>query len=117
VIIEVIFERVRAVIAPELPSRLESTFLWPTTALAHDFRRRFRTRGIVHECHIVDGEPVPRDAALIVSGVDLSARLDDETRRIEHRAVRYWAGDHEIAYPEVLLRGKAIVVEVHQAFT
>jgi hypothetical protein len=113
VVIEAIFERVRAAIAPRLPSRLESTFLWPTAVLAQDFRKRFRTHGTVHECRIVDGDPLPRDATLVVSGVDLSARFDEEALRIEARAVRYWTADDKIIYPEVLLQGTAVVTQIH----
>jgi hypothetical protein len=113
VILEAIFEQVRAASAPELPSRLESTFLWPTAGLARDFHQRFRAHGTIHACRIMEGVALPRDAALVVAGVDLTAMLDDEARRIEDRALRYWTADSEIAYPEVLLRGTAIVTHVH----
>ena len=115
VILEAIFERVRAEIAPGLPSRLESVFLWPTTELAFDFRRRFLPNGTVHRCRIETGTPLPRDATFVVAGVKLSAVLDQEARNVEQRARSYWTTSEEIAYPEVLVRGTVVVTEVPAA--
>jgi hypothetical protein len=111
VILEAIFERVRARHAPTLSGRLDAVFLWPTLDLARDFRARFRPNGTIHRCRIVDGKPLTRDASLVVVGVDLAAVLDDEARRVEQHAVRYWSSDTPIAYPEVLVHGTVVVVE------
>jgi hypothetical protein len=111
VFIEAIFERARARVAPTLPSRFASVFLWPTVALAQAFRDRYRPRGVIHRCVLVDGEALPRDASLVAVGMDLSAVLDDELRAIEERAVRYWSADGPFAYAELLVQGTVTVTE------
>jgi hypothetical protein len=112
VLIEAVFERVRLEAAPQLPSRLESTFLWPTVGLADRFRERYRPRGIVHRCTLAEGMPVWRDASVVAVGVDLAASFDDEIARLEGRARRYWSSDPPFDYSELLVRGTVVVAEV-----
>ena len=50
VVIEAVFERVRAELAPSLSSRFESAFFWPTVELAERFRARYRPAGVIHRC-------------------------------------------------------------------
>ncbi len=112
VLIEAIFERVRLRVAPGLPSRFDSVFLWPTLRLAQDFRERYRSHGLIHRCVLVEGDPLSRDASFVAAGMDLSVPVDDEVRKIEQRAVEYWRADAHISYPEVLVQGIVVVTEV-----
>jgi hypothetical protein len=99
VLIEAVFERVRAGVALSMLSRFETVFVWPTVELAQAFRARYRPRGVIHRCSLVDGDVLMRDASLVAVPVDLSAVLDNEIRAIEARATatpRYWSGGRRL---------------------
>ena len=115
VLMETVFERVRVELAPTLPGRFESAFCWPTRELAQWFHDRYRPTGVIHRCVLTEGDQVARDSSFVVGGVNLSARLDDALRPVEQRATRYWMTDEPLAYPEVLVRGRVIVVEALSA--
>ena len=112
VLIEALFERTRVQVAPDLPSRLTSVFLWPTVELARDFRERYRPRGLIHRCLLTEGLALSRDASLVAARVDLAAVIDDEIQTIERRAVRYWTTDGAIDYPEILVQGTVVVAAI-----
>ena len=112
VLMEVVFERVRAELAPALPSQLESAFCWPTLEMARWFQATYRPTGVIHRCLLTEGDAIARESSFVVGGVDLSARFDDAIRAVEQRGVRYWTIDAPHEYPEVLVRGTAIVAEV-----
>ena len=112
VLMETVFERVRAELAPDLPGRFESAFFWSTVELARWFHGRYRPTGVIHRCIVTEGDPVALDSSFVVGGVDLAARLDDAVAKVEERARRYWTTDGPQQYPEVLVRGTVIVAEV-----
>ena len=61
VLLEAVFERGRARSTPQLPSRLESVYVWRTLDLARQFRAAYRPDGIIHRCALVAGTTVERD--------------------------------------------------------
>jgi hypothetical protein len=110
-LIEAVFERVRQQVAPASPGRLDAIFLWPGLELANQFRSRYRPTGVVHRCALVAGEVRERDAALVAAGVDVSAVLDNEARRVAERAAIYWRNPGQPDWPEVLAHGIVVVSE------
>jgi hypothetical protein len=111
VLLETVFERSRAEIAPMLPSRLDAVFGWRTLELARQFRLRYRPDGAIYRCIAQGDAATERDGALVAAGINLALPLADELRAVAERATRYWRGEEPMAMPEVLVAGALIVQE------
>jgi hypothetical protein len=57
----------------------------------------------------VAGDVLARDASLVAVRLDLGGAFADEAGRLAERAVRYWSADDPIEWPELLVRGTALV--------
>ena len=115
VLLEAIFERARLGAAPALPSRLEAVYVWSSLALARRYRAKYRPRGVIHRCALVEGTTVERDGALVVAAfeaADLARPSAADLQRVMERAERYWRADEPMDFPELLVRGAVAVAAV-----
>jgi hypothetical protein len=115
VLLEAAFEQARMRTAPRLPSRLDAVYTWRNLGLAERFRAEYRPTGVVHRCALVAGTSLERDGALVVEAfevTDLVAPSDEDLRRVEVRAARYWRGREPMALPELLVHGTVVVESV-----
>ena len=115
VLLEAVFERARMHGAPELPSRLDSVYVWRTLALARQFQTAYRPSGIIHRCALVTGTTAEHDGALIAAGIDLKRPLEEELAQVAQRAERYWRANEPMRLPETLVRGTVVVEAVVDA--
>jgi hypothetical protein len=116
IVLEAIFEQVRAELAPWLPSRMNCVFTWSNIELADRFRSEYAPGGTIHRCRVMEGSAVELDGGLLPPGInlaDLSPRtLADEVKATRARAEKYWNAQALPDFPELLIVGKVAVVDL-----
>lgn len=117
-VLEAIFEDARRRFAPAMPSRLASTFAWPTLAAAERFKAAYLPAGALHRCRVVAGPVIERDGGLLPPGIDLQAgsvsgpAFQKELKATRRRAEAYWRGHQPREFPELLIAGSVMTVAV-----
>jgi len=114
VVLEAIFEHTRIRLAPNLPSRLRCSFVWPTLDTAKTFRERYQPEGVIHLCRLERGMVVELDGGLLPPGISLADLSPEvflaEFQATQSRARNYWLAEEPPILPELLVLGEAKVV-------
>jgi len=115
IVLEAIFEQVRAKLALSLPSRLDCVFAWRSLELARRFRIQYLPEGTIHSCRVIEGSAVELDGGLLPPGInltDLSPEvLSNELLTTQARAEKYWKAQASPDFPELLVKGSVEIVD------
>jgi len=115
IVLEAIFEQVRASLALSLPSRLDCVFAWRSLELARRFHIQYLPEGTIHSCRVIEGSAVELDGGLLPPGInlmDLSPKvLSNELLTTQARAEKYWNAQASPDFPELLVKGSVEIVD------
>ncbi len=113
VLIEYIFEEVRAMGFPNRPRRLQSVFLFSSESAVRRYLTNYaRERWWIYKCIVERGDQFFANMALINRiEIDIDADMEPQLVAIKQTARRYWAGgkSSNMDWPEVLVVGHVSV--------
>lgn len=116
VVLESVFEHERQLITPELFSRLDAIFAWPTLEVAQRFKEEYIPKGVIHRCIVESGSMIEMCGDLLPPGIDLSNLnkeiFSEQLKQTAGRARTYWKQLNNPILPELLIKGRVLTESV-----
>ena len=118
--VEAIFEFIRKYEFSSKPSRLNSRFFFDNPIFCVGLWKRYKEKpdnrnpGHIYRCEIENSTAIIHtgDMRLLRNNLDISLPVHDNLQKMYSLARDYWRGDKQMEWPEILVEGRVVVVEV-----
>lgn len=109
-IIEAVVESVRQANFPNMPSRLDSIFVFDQLLWAKNYVTVYCPQGTVYKCKVVRGNKIKVDMELVKHSINITQDPTAEMNNFSDRAKRFWQPQEPFVWPEIMVQGEVEIV-------